>query len=126
MRLLQLEFGRILAGNHALVGIDVIGHAVEKSCLSRARPTRNQDIAAHPSDDFQNLAAFRRDGAGTDQLIQGQLVLSEFANSENGPVNRKRRGDDVDARAVGKTCVADWRSVVDPAPHLTDDTGRRS
>ena len=85
MRLLQLEFGRILAGNHALVGIDVIGHAVEKSCLSRARPTRNQDIAAHPSDDFENLAAFRRDGAETDQLIQGQLVLSEFADGENGP-----------------------------------------
>src|SRR3984893_7172902 len=55
-------------------------------------------------------------------MIQGQLLLSKFANSKNGPVDRKRRGDDVDARAVGKTRVADWRSVVDPAPHLTDDT----
>src|ERR1700719_2759414 len=55
-------------------------------------------------------------------LIQGQLVLPEFANGENGPVNRKRWSDHIDARAVGKTRVADWRSVVDPAPHLTDNT----
>jgi hypothetical protein len=79
MRLLQLEFGHILAGNHALVHIDVIGHAVEKSCLSRARPAGNQDIALHPPDDFENLAAFRRDRAGTDQLIQGKSASGSIA-----------------------------------------------
>src|ERR1700758_490890 len=52
MRLPQLQLGSVLAGYHALVMIDVIGHTVEKGRFSRARPARNQDIATHPSNDY--------------------------------------------------------------------------
>jgi len=38
MRLLQLQFGCIFAGDHPLVMIDIIGHAVEKSGFAGARP----------------------------------------------------------------------------------------
>ena len=74
MRLLQLQFGCIFASDHPLVMIDIIGHAIEKSGFAGARPAGNQDIAAHPSDDFENLAAFRRNGAEMDQLIESKRV----------------------------------------------------
>ena len=63
MRLLQLQFGGVFAGDHPFVMIDVIGHAVEERGFSGARPAGNQDIATHPSNDFENLAAFWRNGA---------------------------------------------------------------
>src|SRR5208283_3898110 len=110
------------AGDHPLVMIDVIGHAVEKSGFAGACPAGNQDIAAHPSYDFKNLAAFRRNGTEMDQLIESKLVFSKLANGKNRPIDRERRSDHIDARAVGKTRVANWRSLVNPAPDLADDT----
>src|ERR1019366_2570021 len=105
----------------ALVMIDVIGHAVEKSGFARARATGNQDIATHPPDDFKNLAAFRRNRAEANQLIESKLVLSKLADGENRPIDRERRSDHIDTRAVGETRVANRRSFVDPAPDLADD-----
>ena len=65
--------------------------------------------------------ALRRDRAEADELLEGELVALELADGERGPVDRQRRHDDVDARAVGQARVADRRGFVDPAADLADD-----
>ena len=46
MRLLQLQFGGVLAGDDALFGVDIGGHAVEQRGLARAGAAGDQDVAA--------------------------------------------------------------------------------
>ena len=70
---------------------------------------------------LQDLGALRRDRAELDQLVERQLVLLELADGERGAVDRQRRHDDVDARAVGQARVADRRGFVDAAADLADD-----
>ena len=62
-----------------------------------------------------------RDGAELDQLVERQLVLLELADGERGAVDRQRRHDGVDARAVRQARVADRRGFVDAAADLADD-----
>ena len=107
MRLLQLQLGRILAGDDALVEVDVAGQAVEQRRLAGAGAAGDDDVAADAADDLQDLGAFRRDGAELDELVERQLVLLELADGERRAVDGERRRDDVDARAVGKAGVAD-------------------
>lgn len=121
MRLLQLQFGRVLAGDDALVAVDVVGEAVEQSRLAGAGAARDDDVAANTTDDLEDFGALRRDGTELDQLIERQLVLLEFADGECGAVDGERRSDDVDARAVGKAGVADRAGFIDAATDLTDN-----
>ena len=46
MGLLQLQFGGVLAGDDALFGVDIGGHAVEQRGLARTGTAGDQDIAA--------------------------------------------------------------------------------
>ena len=121
MRLLQLQLRGIFAGDHPFVVIDVIGDAVEERRLAGSRAARNQNIAAHSSDDFKNFAPLWGNGTEPHKLIESQLVFAEFADREDRPIDRQRRRNDVDARAVDETRVANWRGFIDPASDLTDD-----
>ena len=46
MRLLQLKFGGVFAGDDALFGVDVGGQAVQQRGLARAGTAGDQDVAA--------------------------------------------------------------------------------
>ena len=107
VRLLQLQLGRVLAGDDALVGVDVAGQAVQQRRLAGAGAAGDEHVAADAADDLQDRGAFRRDRAVLDELIERQLVLLELADGERRAVDRQRRRDDVDARAVGQARVAD-------------------
>ncbi len=119
--LLELQLGRVLAGDDAFVGVDESGEAIEEGRLARAGAAGDEHVAAHVADDLENLGAGRRDRAEAHELVEGQLVLPEFADREGDPVDRQRRRDDVDARAVEQARVADRRGLVDSAPDLADD-----
>ena len=121
VRLLQLKFGGVFAGDDPLVVVDVVGQAVQQRGLAGAGAAGNQHVAADAADDLQDIRAFRRDRAELDQLVEGQLVLLEFADGKRGAVDRQRRNDGVDARAVGETGVADRRGFVDAPADLADD-----
>src|SRR5229473_4587595 len=121
MRLLQLKFRGVFAGNDAFVVLDELGEAVEQRGLAGAGTARDQHVATDAADDLQNLRAVRRDRSKLDQLVQGQLVFLEFADRQCGAVDRQRWNDGVDARAVGKACVADRRGFVDAAADLADN-----
>ena len=121
MRLLQLKFRGVFAGNDAFVVLDELGEAVEQRRLAGAGTARDQNVATDAADDLQNLRAVRRDRSKFDQLVQGQLVLLELADRQCGAVDRQRRNDGVDAGAVGEPRVADRRGFVDPPADLADD-----
>ena len=55
------------------------------------------------------------------ELVERELVLLELSDGERGAVDRERRHDDVDARAVRQARVADRRGFVDAAADLADD-----
>ena len=84
-------------------------------------PPEIERVDAAAADHLEDLGAFRRDRAELDQLVERQLVLLELADGERRPVDRQRRHDDVDARAVGQARVADRRGFVDAAADLADD-----
>ena len=65
MRLLQLEFRRILTSNDAFVVLDIVRQAVQKRRLARARTARDHDIGADLADDLEHFRARRRDGPRT-------------------------------------------------------------
>src|SRR5690606_27829113 len=114
--------GGILTGDDTLVLVDGSRQAIEKRRLARARAAGNDRDAAATADDAQNLGALRRDGAVTHHLFQSKLVALEFTDGERRPVERERRDDDVDARAIGKTRIADRRAFIDAPTDLADDT----
>ena len=121
MRLLELQLGRVLAGDDALVVIDVAREAIQERRLSRAGAPGNQHVAAHPPDDLEDVGARLRDGAELRQLIEGELILLELADREGRPIDRKRRHDHIDARPVRQAGIANRRGFVDAPSDLADD-----
>jgi hypothetical protein len=59
VRLLQLQFGGVLAGDDALGRVDEGGQGVEQGGLARARTARDDDVAAAGADDAQDARPFR-------------------------------------------------------------------
>ena len=57
VRLLELQFGRVLAGDDALVVLDVAGQAVEQRRLARAGAAGDQHVAARAGDDLEHGGA---------------------------------------------------------------------
>ena len=76
VRLLELQLGRVLAGDDALVVLDIAGQAVEQRGLARAGAAGDDGVAADLADDLQDLGAFRRDRAETDELLRGSACPS--------------------------------------------------
>ena len=121
VRLLQLQFGRVFAGDDALVVVDVARQAVEQRRLAGAGTAGDQRVDPAAADDLEDLGAFGRDRSEPDELFERQLVLLEFADGERRTVDRQRRHDGVDARAVGQARVADRRGFIDAPADLADD-----
>src|SRR6202171_6266790 len=121
MRLLRLQFCRVLAGDDALVVIDIAGKAVQERRLARAGAAGNQRVHPTTPDHLEKIGAGLRERAVFDELFERQLVAAEFTDGERGTVDRRRRHDDVDARAVRQARVADRARFVDAAADLTHD-----
>ena len=56
MRLLQLKFGGVFAGDDALVMLDELGQAVQQRGLAGTGTAGDQHVAADAADDLQDLA----------------------------------------------------------------------
>ena len=61
VRLLQLKFGRVFAGDDALFGVDIGGETVQKRRLARTGTAGNQDVTAAAADHAEHARAFGRD-----------------------------------------------------------------
>ena len=69
----------------------------------------------------KHLHHLRRDALQLDQLVGGQRAGAEAADGQRGPVERQRRNDGVDARAVGQAGIDHRRGLVHSAAHARDD-----
>src|SRR5687768_10571478 len=121
VRLLELQLGGVLAGDHAFVGVDVARQAVEQRRLAGTGAAGDKHVAANAPDNLQDGRALRRNRAEAYKLVKRQLVLLELADGECRSIDGKRRRDHVDPRAVGQTGVAYRAGLVDAAADLADD-----
>ena len=60
VRLLELQFGGVFAGDDAFVIVDLSGQAVEQRGLSGTGTAGNQDVDTASADDLENLGSLRR------------------------------------------------------------------
>ena len=74
MGLLQLQLRGVLAGDDALVRLDIDGQAVEQGRLPRAGAAGNQHVAAHSADDREQRTPFGADGPYPDELVEREAV----------------------------------------------------
>src|SRR3984957_2415439 len=121
MRLLQLELGRVLASDDSLIEVDIVRQAIQERGLAGARAAGDDDVATDVANDLEDFRAGRRDRAELDQLIERQLVLLKLADRQCSAIDRERRRNDVDARAIEKAGVVNRRGFVDSTSNLTDD-----
>ncbi len=102
MRLLQLQFGRVLAGDDALFLVDVVRQAVEERRLAGARTAGDDDVAATRPMILRTSAPA---GEMAPNLTSWSSVSLSFLNLRMVSavaVDGERRRDDVDAAAVGR------------------------
>src|SRR5215470_1021925 len=60
VRLLQLQLGRVLASDDALIRIDITSQTIQQRGLARSGAAGDQDIAANSPDDPEDFGASRR------------------------------------------------------------------
>ena len=119
--LLELQLGRVFDGDDALLLGNEARERVEHGGLAGAGSAgdQNRDLRLH---------ARRQEAqhAGRDRLVLHHLLLrddvaAEAADAEARAVERQRRNDGVDARAVLQARVHDRLRFVDAPAHLRDD-----
>ena len=113
MLLVQLQLGRILDGDDALVDRDETRADVEKSRLAGTRATGHQDVRAREHACLDERGGFLGHGAEPDEVGNLIRVLAELSNRENGTVERDRRYRRVDAGSVEQARVHEWRARID-------------
>ena len=119
--LLELELGRVLDGDDALVVGDEGGHHVEQGRLARAGTTGDDDVAATTDAGAQEVTDLRRERAERNEVLVRERVGGELADGEQGAVERDGRDDRVDTRAVGQPGVHERAGLVDATADATDD-----
>src|SRR3984957_8000946 len=55
MGLLELEFGRVLAGDDSLIKVDIVRQTIQERSLAGARPAGDDHVAADVADDFEDF-----------------------------------------------------------------------
>src|ERR1700734_909605 len=115
------RFGGLFASGDALGVVDVARQAIEQRGLARTGTAGDQGIDPRSADDFQDFRAFRRNRTVSDKLLQRQLILLELADGEAWTIDRQRRPDRIDARAVRRARIADLGRFVHAAADLADD-----
>ena len=119
--LVQLQFGRVFDRHDALALGDEadstfssvvlpapVPPLIRQFSLARTQCDRNSSIGA--------VSARRRD-----QVVRLEPLGRKPADRQQRPVDRQRRNDGVDARAVGQARVDHRRAVVDAAADAADD-----
>ena len=122
MRLLQLQLGGVLDGDQALVFRNEGRQRVEHRRLAGAGAARDDRRLARMHGGGEHLGHVLRDRAELDQLVQAELVLGEFADRDQRPVDADRPDRRVEARAVEHARVDHRLGFVDAAA----DRRRRS
>ena len=119
--LLELELGRVLDRDDALV----VGHerrqGVERRRLSGAGAAGDEDVQLALHAGGEELRGLGRERAELDQVVHRVRVARELPDRQRRALERERRDDRVDAAAVGQARVDHRRGLVDAPADLRDD-----
>ena len=122
VRLLELELGRVLDRDDALVVRDERREAVEQRRLAGAGAAGDEDV--QPGPDHARAAATTISGVSEPTRTRSSTVSgrpAEAADREHRAVERQRRDDRVHARAVRQAGVDHRRALVDAAADARHD-----
>ena len=121
MALAQRQLGGILDRHHPLVAGDEAREHVEERRLAGAGATRHQDVQPRADRTFEELQHRRSHRFAFDEIGGAEPVGAETADRHRRPVERERRDDHVDARAVLQSGVDHRARLVDAPPDGADD-----
>ncbi len=105
MRLLQLELGRVLDCDQALVRRNIIRERVEERRLAGAGSSRHHDGYLSTYRRAKRLGDLWPNRADFDKLVHRKGPLREFSNGNQRPIDSNRLDGNIDARPVGQTRV---------------------
>ena len=119
--LLELELGRVLDGDDALVGGDGRRQHVQRRRLTGAGTAGDEDVqlAAHAG--LEELAGLVRERPELDQVGHRERVAAELPNGQRRSADRQRRDDRVHTRAVRADGRPRRRRLVDAPADAADD-----
>jgi len=118
----QLQFGRVLDGDHALALRDIARQDVEQRGFARAGAAGDQDREPRSRRALQHVHHFRGDAFQFDQLIGLHGAGAEAANRHGRPIQRERRNDGIYARAVGQARIHHGGRFIHAPTHTRHDT----
>ena len=122
MRLLELELGRVLDRDDAVLERDEARQAVEKRRLARAGPSRDEHVQPAADRRGEVLDHLRRERPEGEQVLDPERVVSEAADGEARSPQRERGDDRVHARAVRHPRIDHGRGAVDATADRGDDS----
>ena len=100
---------------------NVLGQDVQKGGLAGAGAAGDEDADAGFHRGGEHFHHLRGDALQLHQLVGGQGAGAEAADGQGGPVERQRRNDGVDARAVGQAGIDHRRGLIHSAAHARHD-----
>ena len=115
VRLLELQLGRILDGDDALLLRDKAGERVEHGGLTRARSARDHHVEAGFHAAAEKIQHPCGESIVLEQIFRREDFLSVTADRDHRPDQGQRRNHGADTRSVGKARVHDGRRIVNAA-----------
>ena len=103
--LLKLQLGRVLDRDDAVVVLDEAGEGVEQRRLTRAGAPRDDHVEPGPHRPFHEREHLGREGFEAEQVFLGQRPRAEHPDGHRGAIERERRDDGVETRAIGQSRV---------------------
>ena len=119
--LLELQFGRVLDRDDALIALDEARQRVEQRRFTATGASADDDVEPGLDRSFQQHHHFGREGPEPQQVFERQRIGAEPPDGDRRTVERQRRNDGVNTRAVRKTGVAHRRRFVDAPSDLRHD-----
>jgi len=116
MGMAQLQFGYVLDGDQAFMGVDQLAEDIEQRGFTGTGTTADQDIAALAHRLLKELIDRLVDGLHGHQVAALQHVLAKFPDRQARAIQGNGRNDRVDPAAIGQACIDHRRGLVQTPP----------
>ena len=121
MLLAELELGRVLDRDDALVVRDEGRQHIEGGGLARAGPARDEEVELGLDAGSNEVEHFGGCRSEADEVLDRERLGRELADRDHRSDERERLDNRVDARTVGKPGIDPRARIVDPPAERRDD-----
>ena len=121
MLLVELQLGRVLDGDDAVLHRDEAGQHVQERRLAGAGATDDDDVGLGQHGRLEEAERGLIAGAEPDQVLNLVRVARELTDREQWSVEGQRADDCVDTGAVSEAGVTEGRALVDAPPDGAHD-----